>query len=101
MEFDAYIAVDWSANSKPKTGPDSIWIALGRWRRQALELQGPANPATRADAMRLVTNLVKTLVASNVRVLIGFDFPYCYPAGFAAALSPGTRDAGWIAVGTN
>ena len=25
--FDNYIAVDWSANSSPKSGADSIWIA--------------------------------------------------------------------------
>ena len=29
-EFDAYIAVDWSSSSVPKTGSDSIWVAAAR-----------------------------------------------------------------------
>jgi hypothetical protein len=26
MIFDRYVTVDWSANNRPKTGKDSIWI---------------------------------------------------------------------------
>ena len=29
--FDGYVAADWSASSKPKTGEDSIWIAIRGW----------------------------------------------------------------------
>jgi precorrin-8X/cobalt-precorrin-8 methylmutase len=25
--FDAYIIVDWSASSTPKTGADSVWLS--------------------------------------------------------------------------
>ncbi len=34
--FDDYVMVDWSANSTPRTGKDSIWIATGAWRRDTL-----------------------------------------------------------------
>jgi hypothetical protein len=74
MLFDAYIAVDWSAASKPKRGKDSIWLCV---RGSA-----PVNPATRSEATELVRALLHGLVTDGKRVLVGFDFPYGYPVGF-------------------
>jgi hypothetical protein len=45
--FDHYIAVDWSANNKPKRGEDSIWVGTtvgGDHRMETL------NPSTRRQA---------------------------------------------------
>jgi precorrin-8X/cobalt-precorrin-8 methylmutase len=83
--FDTYIAVDWSAASKPKRGADSVWLCK----------QGspPENPNTRHDATERVRELLQEVVATGKRVLVGFDFPYGYPRGFAGLVAPGGRPA--------
>jgi precorrin-8X/cobalt-precorrin-8 methylmutase len=74
MLFDAYLAVDWSASSKPKLGRDSVWLCLhGR---------EPENPPTRAAATARIRELLAGLVGEGKRVLVGFDFPFGYPRGF-------------------
>ena len=88
--FDRYVMVDWSAHSTPKRGRDSIWIASGTSRGR-VDL---VNPPTRHEAVALLTDLV--LANAKERVLIGFDFSFGYPAGFAeAVLGVG---AGWSEV---
>jgi precorrin-8X/cobalt-precorrin-8 methylmutase len=80
--FDRYITVDWSASNTPKTGKDSIWVC-------SLAAEGEAstrNPSTRSGAASTVRRLLLDAVQKRERVLIGFDFPYAYPRGFAAAL---------------
>ena len=48
--FNAYVIADWSANAKPKTGADSIWIGvLKRDVRFQFTFES-FNPATRAEA---------------------------------------------------
>ena len=80
--FDAYIAVDWSASSKPKRGTDSVWLC----KRGS----PPENPSTRDDATQRVRELLlQEVVATGKRVLVGFDFPYGYPRGFADLVAPG------------
>lgn len=79
--FDTYVMVDWSAAATPVTGKDSIWIGAfarsdRRVRRMVLE-----NPATRADATRRLGDLLASCVERGNRVLVGFDFPFGYPAG--------------------
>ena len=73
--FDKFIFIDWSANSTPKTGKDSIWIA---------EVSGEtnislSNPSTRNEATEFVRRSLHQAVAEKQRVLVGFDFPYSYP----------------------
>jgi precorrin-8X/cobalt-precorrin-8 methylmutase len=80
MIFDRYVIVDWSASSRPRVGKDSIWVCL-------VDADGHAsteNPPTRGKAEVMVRDALWRLVAEGERVLIGFDFPYGYPAGFAA-----------------
>ena len=89
--FDGYVAVDWSANGKPKRGPDSIWIATGGWGGVA----APENPATRAEAVTRLEGLLADATAVGRRLILGFDFPFGYPAGTARRLTG--RD-GWEAV---
>ena len=61
--FDNYIAVDWSANSSPKSGADSIWIA---WLPKTCNIQ-LFNPKTRFEALKLLKNL---LIETDGRVLV-------------------------------
>jgi hypothetical protein len=77
--FDRFVVVDWSANSTPKSGRDSIWSCVfdPRTGRQDVE-----NHVTRHQARE---HLAALLVADPGRVLLGFDFPYGFPRGFASA----------------
>ena len=89
--FDAYVMVDWSAASVPRTGRDSIWIC---WHdRQGERL---VNPATRHQAKTLLADWLAQATARRERVLVGFDFPFGYPAGFAARL--GLTGIPWQAI---
>jgi precorrin-8X/cobalt-precorrin-8 methylmutase len=84
--FDRYIAMDWSANNKPKLGKDSIWAgttAGGDDRVETLNLR------TRRQAEAWLHRQLVEAVRAGGRVLVGLDFPYGYPAGFAAALGVG------------
>ncbi len=80
--FDAYLMVDWSANSKPKAGKDSIWTA---WLERNLRFE-VANPSTREEARTQIRALLREAREKNLRTLVGFDFAYAYPKGLAAAL---------------
>jgi precorrin-8X/cobalt-precorrin-8 methylmutase len=81
--FDTFVIVDWSAASQPKTGRDSIWIcAVDRNGAERLV----ANPHTRHSAKNLLGELLSDAAARGERVLLGFDFPFGYPAGFAGRL---------------
>ena len=64
MIFDRFITVDWSANNRPKVGPDSIWICnLGP------EGWPTVNPRTRGDAEARIRALLVDAVARRERVL--------------------------------
>src|SRR4029077_7559525 len=89
--FDTFAMVDWSAASVPRTGRDSIWIC---WIDAAGERL--VNPATRHGAKTLLAEWLSTAMSRNARVLMGFDFPFGYPAGFAARL--GLSGPPWRAV---
>lgn len=94
MMFDRYITVDWSASNRPTLGKDSIWVC---------ELLANGQPRTWNLSTRLVAEahvrgLLIEAVGRGERVLVGFDFPYGYPAGFAAALGLSGRP--WRAVWT-
>jgi precorrin-8X/cobalt-precorrin-8 methylmutase len=81
--FDCFVIVDWSAANQPKTGRDSIWIcAVDRAGAERLV----ANPPTRHAAKHLLGELLADESARGERVLLGFDFPFGYPAGFAKRL---------------
>jgi precorrin-8X/cobalt-precorrin-8 methylmutase len=90
--FDRYIIVDWSASNRPKTGKDSIWICDLRGTGDPVS----TNPSTRRKAEEQLRDLLIEAVDREERVLIGFDFPYGYPRGFAAAL--GLEGPPWTAI---
>lgn len=81
--FDAYVIIDWSAASVPKTGADSIWVAVVGRRDGALDL---INPPTRAAAGAWVADRLTGLLDEGRRVLVGVDFPLGYPEGTARRL---------------
>lgn len=84
--FDDYLTVDWSANASPKTGADSIWYCLAsRDRLGRFRISTKRNPATRRQAHNELRALLKKRLYLGRRVLIGYDFPNAYPAGFARA----------------
>lgn len=89
--FDRFIALRWSAASKPTRGEDSVWRATLDVGTGAVDC---VNHATRADA---VTALTAELVdAGDARVLVAVDFSLGFPAGLASRLSKGS--ANWRAV---
>lgn len=88
--FDVYMAVDWSStNSRSKASPskDAIWVG----ERLASGVAGHENPGeayfrTRMDCWRRLRGRLLRHASRGLRVLIGFDFAYGYPTGFATAL---------------
>jgi hypothetical protein len=90
--FDTYVVVDWSASSVPCAGRDSIWIAVLERRtaraRPVMRLH-LTNPTTRREARERLGDTLVALTARGGRALVGFDFPFGYPSGFARALGLG------------
>ena len=96
--FDTVAVVDWSGGNDrgPRPRADAIWIGI----------RGPEGRAethyarNRQVAEARLRDLVAEERAAGRRLLIGFDFPFGYPAGFAAALT-GAQDPlaliDWIA----
>src|ERR1700676_1390600 len=79
--FDHYVIVDWSAAARPRIGRDSIWICHRGRHGETCE-----NPATRHLAKRLLADILTVATQKRERALLGFDFPFGYPAGFAQRL---------------
>ncbi len=90
--FDRFVVVDWSANSTPKLGRDSIWIAV---RDQPGEVS-ITNLSTRAAAEEFLVGLFDSDRASTT--LVGVDFSLGYPSGTATAL--GLAGTPWSAMWT-
>ncbi|HEX6780326.1 MAG TPA: hypothetical protein VF099_19135, partial [Ktedonobacterales bacterium] len=89
--FDVYLAVDWSARSKP--GPaapaqDALWVGEA-FAPGLAEAEAPRESywrTRRACRDYLRARLLEHIQAGR-RVFIGCDFPYGYPSGLAQALS--------------
>lgn len=91
--FDRVVIVDWSAASQPspaRPSADAIWIGVAEAGGEDTRYC-----RTRAAAEAAIAGLV-----AAGRVLVGFDFPFGYPAGFAARLTGRARAAAvwdWLA----
>ncbi|MEM8630436.1 MAG: gephyrin-like molybdotransferase Glp [Pseudomonadota bacterium] len=83
--FDTFAMVDWSSGNDtgPKPRKDAIWAAIAR--------AGRVEPAVylrnRAQAEDWIAGLIERETAAGRRVLLGFDFPFGYPEGFAKAVT--------------
>jgi len=97
--FDAYIAVDWSAGSKPSSESESknaIWVGEGF-------IGDGGKLCTISEVYCRTRRLAESHVRSRLevhreaqrRVFLGFDFPYGYPAGFAKALDLAGNQSPW------
>lgn len=82
MKFDRVAVLDWSAAGVPRRGRDSIWLGLAAAGAVTAE-----NIATRIGTEARLRVLVAEAMAAGERLLIGVDFAFGYPAGFAGALT--------------
>lgn len=82
MRFARIVVMDWSAAGRPVTGHDSVWIAQAR-----AGVVESWNPPTRAEAEAQLHSLIAEALAAGERLLIGADFAFGFPAGFARALT--------------
>ena len=96
--FDTVIVVDWSAKSVPspaRPSADAVWTGIVRYG-----IAETAYHRTRALAERHLAEALAVEAAAGRRVLVGFDFPMGYPAGFAARLTGQARASAvweWLA----
>ncbi len=96
--FDTFVMVDWSGGNDTGRAPrkDAIWAAVAR----GADVDAPVYLRNRRDAESWLATLIEQELDAGRRTLIGFDFPFGYPKGFAEALC-GTPDPlalwDWIA----
>jgi precorrin-8X/cobalt-precorrin-8 methylmutase len=88
--FDRFVVVDWSAQSTPKLGRDSIWIGVSDGAGEV----SVTNLATRSAAEAFLVDLFESDPTSST--FLGVDFSLGYPAGTAAAL--GLTGTAWSAM---
>ena len=69
-----------------KPTKDAIWWAVARIAG-GIEVDEPAYVRTRHEALDRLAGLVAGELDSGSRVLVGFDFPFGYPAGVAEHLT--------------
>lgn len=79
MRVDRIAILDWSAANQPRRGKDSIWLGL--------DTGEASNPATRAEAFAALCALVEDSLTRGQSLLIGADFAFGYPQGFAQAVT--------------
>ena len=87
--FQTYVVVDWSARSKPSPKnptKDAIWWVVARIAG-GVEVEEPQYARTRHEALDRLGRLIAGEVDAGRRVLMGFDFPFGYPAGVAKHLT--------------
>jgi hypothetical protein len=88
--FDVYLAVDWSARSKPSPAAptqDALWIGETFAPGVASsETPGETYWRTRHACVDYLRARLLQHIQARRRIFIGCDFPYGYPAGFAEAL---------------
>ena len=85
-EFDCYLIVDWSASARPKTKRDSVWYCVLTRKTGGATLPQSYNPPTRIKAIEEIGKILADCSQRRVPTLVGFEFPYGYPSGFANAL---------------
>lgn len=83
--FDTVLILDWSARSSPspeRPAKDAIWMGFAGEGGT-----GSAYYRTRAAAIAALVTRLEEEQSQGRRVLVGFDFPFGYPAGFAAKVT--------------
>ncbi|MCV2888093.1 molybdopterin guanine dinucleotide synthesis [Ruegeria aquimaris] len=79
--FDTIAMVDWSGGNDtgPRPRKDAIWACAAGAE--------PVYLRNRGLAENWLCDLIETALAAGRRLMLGFDFPFGYPAGFARAVS--------------
>lgn len=88
--FDHFIVIDWSSRAKPspkKPTKDAIWLSEGAAKGRVVTKYF----RTRQACQEYVAKRLRRLVAQKKRVLVGWDFAFGYPKGFAKALRLGKK----------
>ena len=82
--FDSVAVVDWNAGNDRGAMPkkDAIWVGsvLGGVQQEPVYLRN------RELALEHLSNLIEAELANGRSLMLGFDFPFAYPTGFAAAI---------------
>ncbi len=97
--FDVYLAIDWSARSLlgPATPTrDSLWV--GERLAPGIADSGVLGETywrTRQACLAYIRARLLHHAEAGRRVLLGFDFPYGYPTGYAAALALSDHTPPW------
>lgn len=83
--FDTFVMVDWSGgNRKPaKPSADAIWVSVVR---QGAKLP-PLYFRSRQAVEPWLCALIDAELTAARRIMIGFDFAFGYPAGFAETIT--------------
>ncbi|SFS64192.1 molybdopterin molybdotransferase [Sulfitobacter marinus] len=83
--FDTFVVIDWSGGNDTGASPrkDAIWAGV-TCNGQG---QDPVYLRNRTVAEAWIVDLIRAELEAERRVMIGFDFPFGYPAGFAEALT--------------
>ena len=87
--FDTVIVVDWSGGNDRGATPkaDAIWACVVRGG----VTETPVYLRNRQVAEAWIADTLQIERAAGRRVMVGFDFPFGYPRGFARAVA-GTDD---------
>ena len=88
--FDTHIVVDWSARNTPSPAApskDAIWIGVER----DAKAEPPRYFRTRHEAIGYLADTLATEAGMGRRILVGFDFPFGYPAGVAQRICGSNR----------
>lgn len=83
--FDRYVMIDWSSTngfSPKKPCKDAVWMGVAG-RSGSITTTYFRSRASCVAAVLAALNAHR----QNERILVGFDFPYGYPKGLAAALA--------------
>ena len=83
--FDSIVIVDWSAAATPSPkapSPNAIWIGVA-----GHDAGEPRYFRTRATAEDWIRGFLSDARMAGRRVLVGFDFSFGYPRGFAERLT--------------
>lgn len=83
--FDSFAMLDWSGGNDtgPRPRRDAIWLGLVR----AGVEEPPRYLRNRQEAEAALIALIEAEIAAGRRLLIGVDFPFGFPAGFARTLT--------------
>ncbi|GIT87887.1 gephyrin-like molybdotransferase Glp [Roseobacter sp. OBYS 0001] len=85
MNFDTVLMVDWSGGNDRGARPtkDAIWLCVARDGRA----EEPQYMRNRQVAEDWIAAFLTTETTAGRKTIVGFDFPFGYPKGFAQALT--------------